>query len=78
MGANPALPAPCLAQGSRVLWVPVSFGAVGFCPCSLADSVLVLMPYGLLVPAPQGNGSSCCSWSQIGTWQDGAPWYCVL
>lgn len=33
-------------------------------PCGLADSVLVLMPYGLLilVPAPQGDGSLYCSW----------------
>lgn len=33
-------------------------------PCGLADSVLFLMPYGLLilVPAPQGDGSLYCSW----------------
>lgn len=33
-------------------------------PCGLADSVLVLVPCGLLilVPAPQGDGSLYCSW----------------
>lgn len=57
----------------HLAWLGTSMGCGFLCPlgllapvtpCGLADSVLVLMPYGLLilVPAPQGDGSLYCSW----------------
>uniref|UniRef100_A0A663EUW4 Uncharacterized protein n=1 Tax=Aquila chrysaetos chrysaetos TaxID=223781 RepID=A0A663EUW4_AQUCH len=82
VGANPALPAPCLAWGPHGLWVPVSFGAVASCH-SLRSGRFSAGFDALWTADP--SASTRGRWllvllmvSQISAWQDGASWYSVL